>query len=152
MRKEIAPIIAGWVSSRMFDRLEQKARATEAMLRQRSSAQLRAAEVDLVFAHYLYGLVTSVMGDASPEFRLGMVRHLGGLVLPVEAVTAALHTVPPTGEGACARMLPVAEQAGRRDGDAIREMDDPAASEPIEPGTAPVHVADEGRRSLGVAG
>lgn len=135
MYANITSIVAEHLSFAALLHLERKARSTEAMLRARLSQQLRAAEVDMVFVHYLYGVVSAAMGQASPEARLGMLQHLAGVALPNDALTIALHAEPPTGSSSCARMVLIAEQVGRRDGEGGLEMDDPAAAELSEPGT-----------------
>lgn len=136
MHDERASLLGGSLSGDTLARLEQRTRATEAMLRQRYSPSGSAAEVDLVFCHYLYGLVEAAMPRTSPALLLGMLRHLGSLVLPTEAVTAALFTVPPDQETSLGRMVGLAEQAGRREGDAIRQAADTTANDLIEPVTS----------------
>lgn len=137
MRNEQASLLGGSMSGDTLFRLEQKTRSTEAMLRQRYSRGGSASEVDLILCHYLYGLVAVAMPAASPTLLLGILRHLGSLVLPSDAVTAALFTQAPGQETSLGRMIWLAEQAGRREGEAIHSVADTTTNDLIEPGASP---------------
>ncbi|MCM2396689.1 hypothetical protein NBH19_11445 [Rhizobium sp. S95] len=129
-------IVALNLSGSTLSRLEQKACSTEAMLRQRLSGNGGSTEVDLILCHYLYGLVAAAMSEASPTLLLGMLRHLGSLVLSNDAITSALFAQPPGQETDLGRMIRLAEQAGRREGGNIRSAECTTAHDLIEPGTS----------------
>lgn len=135
MHQQAEPIMPeAWsISSKTVAWLERKAISTEVALRRRYSDSLSPAEVDLVFLHYLYGIVVTVIDQPSSVLFLEMLRHLAELSLPAEAVTAALHAVPPASDGPYARMVRLAEQLGRRDGGAAAARAEIAADEPLAP-------------------
>lgn len=128
-----APFAQAKFSETPTARLEQRVRVAGDALRRRYGGELTAAEVDLVFAHYLLGLVATARPEAAPEWQLSMVRSLAALLLTPEEVDRAVHGVPPADESFVARALRTAEQVGRRDGESFLAAFN---SEVSRPGTA----------------
>ncbi|KTT73817.1 hypothetical protein NS319_02605 [Sphingomonas sanguinis] len=108
-------------------------------LRQRFGAEWRPSEIDLVFVHYLYGLVHDAWPLGSASGQLALLRDLGREVLDPDAIDCALHALPPAAGTVDARgarlahTLAAAEAFGRRDALAARLPEPDEPDRPIEP-------------------
>ncbi|MFG1423817.1 hypothetical protein [Roseixanthobacter liquoris] len=74
------------------------------------------SDVNLIFIHYIMGLVVCIFGDAPPRKQMNFIQRLAELEISREEAVRALHAVPPGGRGGLARAVEAAEQAGRHDG------------------------------------
>lgn len=108
-------------------------------LRQRFGPEWVAAEIDLVLAHYVYGLVMEVAPDAGLEAQIGLLHDLAGVLLDPDALHCALRTAPPAENsprpraGELARAVTAAEAFGRRDARAVIAGMNGDPNQPIEP-------------------
>lgn len=116
--------------------IEQRVRLAGEALCKRFGAELASAEIDLIFTHYLLGLVTALQADATPARQLESVSALAALLLAPEEVQCALHSVPPGEETFVSRALHAAEKIGRRDGEALLAASAQGAADLTEPQTA----------------
>ncbi|MFG1411819.1 hypothetical protein V5G24_11960 [Xanthobacter sp. VTT E-85241] len=73
-------------------------------------------DINLIFVHYIMGLVVSLFDKSLPETQMNCIQRLAELEIPREEAVRALHVVPPGGQGGLARAVEAAEQAGRHDG------------------------------------
>lgn len=100
-------------------------------LRERYSAEVSAEDLNLIFAHYLLGLVSALDPDAAPTMQLELLRHLGTLALTPEELTRALHALLPEGQSFVVRASEAGEKLGHRDGEAIRASSAAFVDDPI---------------------
>ncbi|ACL62634.1 hypothetical protein [Methylobacterium nodulans] len=92
------PLMSLPLGSRTCERIASKARSVEQAMRERFAAQWSAAQIDLLYLHYLYGVVMTALPDAEPRVQIGFLRHLAGRSLTTDAVTTALHACPASGD------------------------------------------------------
>ncbi|MFG1428247.1 hypothetical protein [Roseixanthobacter glucoisosaccharinicivorans] len=79
------------------------------------------SDVNLIFIHYVMGLVMSVCGQSAPQKQIHFIQRLAELEISREEAVSSLHAVPPGGRGGLARAVEAAEQAGRHDGEDIKK-------------------------------
>lgn len=79
-------------------------------------------DINLIFIHYIMGLVVSVFGHLPPEKQVHFIQSLAELEISTAEARRALHVVPPGGRGGLARAVEAAEQAGRHDGGGIKNQ------------------------------
>lgn len=116
--------------------LAVKTRVVERAMRERFASEWSDPEIDLVFAHYLYGACSVIAADAEPYQQLAILRFLAGLSLSPEAVELAITTIPTTAKADLDHALQAAEMIGRRDAEAFRSQAELASVELIEPNTS----------------
>ena len=78
-------------------------------------------DINMIFVHYIMGLVVSVFDQLPPEKQIHFIQGLAELEISTQEALRALHVVPPGGRGGLARAVEAAEQAGRHDGGGIRK-------------------------------
>ena len=97
-------------------------RAVMAAMRDRFlSDDWPAADIDLLFAHYLFGFILEALPDSAAEPRLAWLIRIGGEVLAPDDLDRAIHrTRPPQGSG-LHRLADLFERVGRRDAVSMSE-------------------------------
>lgn len=78
------------------------------------------SDINLIFIHYIMGLVISVLNTSTPEKQIHFIQRLAEQEISREEAVRALHAVPPGGRGGFARAVEAAEEAGRHDGREIK--------------------------------
>jgi len=71
--------------------------------------------LNLIFVHYVMGLVVSSSATLSAAEKFELISHITEHELPSEEASLALHRPPPPGRGSLASAIEAAEQAGLYD-------------------------------------
>lgn len=111
-----------------------KIRAVDAAMR----ARFRAAEwpeddIDLLFTHYLFGLVMAALPEVEAPTCVAALLGLGGEVLAAAAIERALHRLPPE-DPSFALIAPRVEAIGGRDALALCEVPRSTQISPVAAG------------------
>ncbi len=96
--------------------LEKLARAFLQILLAERLEEWSEASVNLIFVHYVTGLVLASCQELPAQRQYDLIRRLSEQELGPAAARLALHTPPPDGRGALASAIDAAEQAGDYDG------------------------------------
>jgi hypothetical protein len=111
----------------------QKAAAAWDVLHGRFAARVSEAEIDHLYACFVFGLTSPSYAEAEPSAHLDICRALLALKLPPERVHAALHEVPEATERWVENAYQSVEQQGVKIGRALtehnRNREDVAAAE-----------------------
>ncbi|MEP9347765.1 hypothetical protein [Xanthobacter sp. KR7-225] len=107
------------LSRETLARLEQRVVAFERAMQCGRAPDWTDRDMELIFAHYLLGLVFAVRGRAPSGAQMALFRRLAALVLPRAAIARVVHLAPPANGSAIARVVAAAEEAGRHDGGRI---------------------------------
>jgi len=102
--------------------LETEVLRAESALHRNFSREWDEADVDLIFAHFVFGLVVEAEPTASPHQQLNLFQHLAGLVLSPVAVTEVLHASLSRYAVGIRHAAEVAEQLGRRSATNLRAV------------------------------
>lgn len=79
-------------------------------------------DINLIFIHYIMGIVVCVFADYPPDRQIKLIQCLAELEISQEEAVRTLHIVPPGGRGGLARAIEAAELAGRFDGGSIKKI------------------------------
>lgn len=118
-RRQPQPVSPLLLSNDVRDALAAQAGLVLEKLSKRFARSMSDAEFVLVFVHYLYGAVTTVLHDAEPGEWLGLLHELASRFLRSVDVACAIHATPPDTGTPIGRVLRSAEQFGRSDAEAI---------------------------------
>lgn len=113
------PVLAQ-LSPDMCERLASKANSVGQAMNQRLAAQWAEGEIDVLFLHYLHGVVMAVLPNANMQQVLDLLCRLAAPTLAADALERALHAVPETEKPLFIRALETAEAIGRRDAESLR--------------------------------
>lgn len=119
MRALLNRLSAPRLSQATLARLEQRVLAFARAMQGGRAPGWTDEDMELIFAHYLLGLVFAVRGRAPSGAQMALFRRLAALVLPRAAIARVVHLVPPANDSAIARVVAAAEEAGRHDGGRI---------------------------------
>lgn len=92
-KDKVSVVRSSWsdLSPSILELLEAKVLSVEAALRRRRAGVWSDEDLDVLFLHYLMGVVMSVMPDAAPQGQLGLLRRLAANALKKEQLDAAVY-------------------------------------------------------------
>lgn len=103
------------LSPELREQLVGRVRLVAPALRQRLGSGWSDSDVELVFLHYLYGLVAMSLPAAEPEATVDALRSFALLAMDEDAFAKVVQIAPPSGNDPLARAVIAAEELGRRD-------------------------------------
>jgi hypothetical protein len=110
----------------------QKALAAWEALETRFAAQVSAAEIDHLFARFVYGLTSPIYGEDDPHVHLDICRRVLALKLTPERIDFALRNVPTASAPWVETAYQTFETLGAKEG---RELLEHQQSRRPKPGT-----------------
>jgi hypothetical protein len=104
-----------------YEVIAAKAEAAWGVLQRQYADRLTSAEVDHLFACFIYGLTSPIYAEREPSLHFEVCRALVAIKLPPERAEAALRTVPEPTQPWAANAYQLIEDQGAKIGHALQE-------------------------------
>lgn len=116
----VPAFVAKTIDEKMLQCALGKARGAEQMIRNRFIGRLKSGEIDLVFVHYVHGLISAMWPGSHPHERIAMLRRVAEEAISPAAVEAAIRTAPDADQPVLSRVIRAVEAAGLHDAEVFQ--------------------------------